>query len=1212
MRCIKLAVLFFVVGCVLTTLSTPSALATDWYSSDFGGDWDNSFTWKDSAGNSPPGGQPGEGDSAFLVVPYMFNDYPNWYQPVSVYYRSDTNPLLNQVVIEGGNELWQWQYSYGGGTPPIEQLNLRSNVERIGGSGLTFDPPPPEFGGPPSEIFPIGSHMQNAGTNSTGGLFVGGTAGSEGLYRLEGTGALSVGGMEYLGDAGTGRFEQNGGNHWVGTTLFMGYEATGDGTYLMTDGSLTVDGSEVVGASGTGLFDHHVGGTNSTGQLFIGQDATGSGTYILGGLSELNVSGTTTIGNHGQGVFEQSAGTHTAGDLVLGAEAGGDGSYDLRGGTLEVIGNTQIGGSGGGTFSQIGGTHNADRLTLAVQSGSTGAYDIGATGTLNTADTLVVGERGTATFVQDGGTVNVGTVSQQGELRIGDAIGTGDYTLNNGLLNVVGISKIWRGSSFTQTGGEYRGPLLQALTNSTHTMEGGNLYLFQWDMDGNVNQTGGNANVTFNFTLGATGHSTPSEYLLEATGAGPAPHLTAGSAVIGNQSRGVFTQRGADSEATFDSLILGGGFEAGSYNLEDGTLHVSGQEIIGQTSSGTFRQTGGRNEIVGKLIIGDQADGRYRLTASVLDVNGDMFIRRGSLVNDAGANFVQQDLFFGKEFGGTSEYELRNFGLLWVHGNETIGAYEVGHNNFFHYSGVHAVDHDLTIDNDSSYSHFGGSLLVGGDLYMHYGTSYDLDDDAQITVDGSARFYGLDQHGDITVAGDGTFGWGNQQNGETTVAGDGQFNGMIQQNGDIIVHGNASATGHLQEGGNFLVAGALDTGGYTMNDGRLESATYAGNFIQNSGEQIVSGEMIINGSSTIRGGSLTAGNINIDDSKTFTMEGWASVSAAGGILNEGHFNFTGIGSKKTVDASLINSLHATTNISEAYVDFRKSIDNEAARGGRGTISIDRSVVDFRGSFSNYGHYDDCDPWPFGCWDDQRAQVLIEDSFVNFHESFWNDGLVVTLNSTTRFLGGYTGDGAFYTDPSDIYFSNATFLEGGTIQAGPGDRFFVEGDFVNGSLENTLWDTSDASLIFNGVGTQIFYLAGIDMGATALGYEDNFAWGELILGSGVNLTLLDGNELEGAALYIGLLGFEDPRLNIADLLLDSIFSDFNIYYNPMLAGNSYLDGLSFALNGAGFLLPTDGYTPPTEPIPEPSTIILLGCGLVGLVFVVRRRKKNDYC
>ena len=169
MRGIKLAVLFLVVGCFLTTLSAPSVLATDWYSTEYGGSWDYPSTWKDSAGNPPPDGEPGEGDSAFLVIPYMSSS-PSFPIPTYVDYRSDTSPLLNQVIVESSTVLSQWQYPYGGGTPAVEQLYLRSNVERIGGSGLTFDPPPPEFGGPPPEIFPIGTHRQNAGTNSTGGL----------------------------------------------------------------------------------------------------------------------------------------------------------------------------------------------------------------------------------------------------------------------------------------------------------------------------------------------------------------------------------------------------------------------------------------------------------------------------------------------------------------------------------------------------------------------------------------------------------------------------------------------------------------------------------------------------------------------------------------------------------------------------------------------------------------------------------------------------------------------------------------------------------------------------------------------------------------------------------------------------------------------------------------------------------------------------------
>ena len=105
-----------------------------------------------------------------------------------------------------------------------------------------------------------------------------------------------------------------------------------------------------------------------------------------------------------------------------------------------------------------------------------------------------------------------------------------------------------------------------------------------------------------------------------------------------------------------------------------------------------------------------------------------------------------------------------------------------------------------------------------------------------------------------------------------------------------------------------------------------------------------------------------------------------------------------------------------------------------------------------------------------------------------------------------------------------------------------------------------------------------------------------AWGTLSLGPVQILYLLNGDGVTGGGLYVGeILGLE-----FGSPLVTNIYSPdgLNIYYHPHLAGNEYLGGMTFDLNGGGIL----------APVPIPGALCLLGSGLIALVGFRRKLRK----
>ncbi|MHB8258289.1 MAG: hypothetical protein ACYDE0_13800, partial [Acidiferrobacterales bacterium] len=235
---------------------------------------------------------------------------------------------------------------------------------------------------------------------------------------------------EKIGNSGIGTFAQSGGTNTVSQGLALGWLSGSSGTYTLSGtGSLSA-GWEYIGNSGTGTFTQ-TGGTNTTtgtGNLFLGASSGGTGSYTLSG-GTLTVGGN-IVGGSGTSSFTIDGGTLNVGggngSINVGTftvgDSGGAGNYALSGGSLTVS-TEYVGNSGTGTFTQSGGTDTTGNLYLGFDYGGSGNYALSGTGSLS-ASYEYVGDSGTGTFTQSGGT---NTVSEN--LFLGEN-GSGTYALS--------------------------------------------------------------------------------------------------------------------------------------------------------------------------------------------------------------------------------------------------------------------------------------------------------------------------------------------------------------------------------------------------------------------------------------------------------------------------------------------------------------------------------------------------------------------------------------------------------------------------------------------------------------------------------------------------------------------------------------------------------------------------------------------------------------
>jgi hypothetical protein len=488
--------------------------------------------------------------------------------------------------------------------------------------------------------------------------------------------------------------------------------------------------------------------------------------------------------------------------------------------------------------------------------------------------------------------------------------------------------------------------------------------------------------------------------------------------------------------------------------------------------------------------------------------------------------------------------------------NETIG--DTSQGTLLQFSGSNTVNRRLTLGEQATgsgtYLLTGGSLAVGRDESIgNDGTGSFLQTGGSHTVTISSLYLGRDYTGTGTylLTGGSLAVGGNESIGFLNSG----TNAFTQTGGKHTVRFLVVGNGRPASGTYLLTGGSLEVGGEYI------GGFGTGVFDQSSGQHTVAGTLSLAG----RPGSSGTYNLKF---------GTLAVNGDEIIGDEGTGVFNQSWGKNTVAGNLI--LAANPGTSGTYNLQGGSLSAPAIQiNSGGTFNVLNPVTTVTGDVVN-------------------------------------DGTVKTTNAIVTWNGSFTNNGAYISDPSTQTFNDD--LEVGTdgylVATHSQDLFIVKGDFISTSTQNTLWNTNHAGLQFTQGGAENdtmhdFYITGVDNGppgdVTIDTIVDNFAW-RLLNITNQDINLVDGNDQDDGALYVGvLMGAEVSGIAVNNIISDST-SLLNIYYDPDLALNFYLGGLTYDLAGGnGQLIPFH--------TPLPPSVLLLGSGLLGLGLLGWRRKRS---
>jgi hypothetical protein len=661
-----------------------------------------------------------------------------------------------------------------------------------------------------------------------------------------------------------------------------------------------------------------------------------------------------------------------------------------------------------------------------------------------------------------------------------------------------------------------------------------------------------------NWTLGLN-PGDPHDVFIDATNTttvtGPAADVTINALQVGGGA-GFSTLRlnqGGNLTVTGDLDIT----TNGTLDQDVGTLAVGGNV----TNTRTFRQDGGTMTVAGTFSNFSSAtvSGAIDVTggmtnSSFLTLNGGT-ISGGAMTNDFGASMSA---------AGTIDADFNNNGTLNLTG-------------FLSATGA-------TVNIGTVNAGLGDTLLASGGT-TNIGT---------VNLTGGNLGGGvLTNSGTVTLSNGGAVSASSVTN-QSVIQGAGVVASALSNSGGLI-HANVSGSsltltnltgntggGELRvaEGASINVVNAFASSGTVDIQG--PNAVLLGGAITNTGtmrgQGRVQNTVLNSGTLRTQGGNLTlsgAGNTNTATGVIEVADTTEMIVSQGLATNAGTIALTG--------GRFDNNNIAMTNSSSGIIAGRGTV----ATGGltnAGAISLANGNTDMLGTLQN----------------DLGATVDINSATVTFFNTVTNDGTVTSNLSTVSFLGGFVNNGTLITDPNVINFTDFTNNDPASVIAFADDEFIVSNDVLGDTSNNLVWDTDEAILRYvAGVDSaHTMQLYGIDLGASVAGLVNNFAWGTVDLTSGQTVSLEDIKaDGESGALYLDTILLADFAADIIDGVLDAIIGNgLNVYYNALAAGNGFLGGLNYDLQGGGQLI---AFLGETATIAEPSSIALFLAGLLGL-------------